>query len=260
MRVCAGLILVLLRSASGVELQTRTQQQHVDSQAAASFQTFIRTHGRSYKQGTTEYTNRLAIFSERLEEMLAQNSRADRLWTAGINRFSDQTEAELSQLRGWRGTATPLSAAHAFAKAPSHMQGSFLQRVSKAAPVPRQWSNWTQLGSLSQVKHQRHCGSCWAVTGATVLEAHSEIYATPRSFSVQELVSCVPNPQHCGGDGGCRGATVELAFNYVMRHGLATEEDLPYKAKQVIATSTGSPCCCPSIRMTKMGFQTKVCT
>jgi len=231
MRACASLLLVLSCASSSVELQTRTQQD-ADSQAAVSFRTFIRTHGRGYKQGSTEYANRLAIFSQRLEEMQAQNSRADRLWTAGINSFSDQSEEELSQLRGWSGTATPSSAAHASATAPSHMQGSFLQRASKkVTPLPRQWTNWTKLDSLSQVKHQRHCGSCWAVTGATVLEAHSEIHAAPRSFSIQELVSCVPNPQHCGGDGGCKGATVELAFNYVMRHGLATEEDLPYKAK-----------------------------
>ena len=27
-------------------------------------------------------------------------------------------------------------------------------------------------------------------------------------------MSCTPNLQHCGGDGGCSGATAELAFQY----------------------------------------------
>lgn len=31
----------------------------------------------------------------------------------------------------------------------------------------------------------------------------------------QELIDCVPNPNACGGTGGCSGATVELAMNYV---------------------------------------------
>jgi len=236
MRACASVALVLLCGSSGAEeLHAKAQQKLTDSETAVSFETFVRTHGRGYKKGTSEYANRFAIFSQRLEDMQAHNLRQDRLWTAGINSFADHTEAELSQLRGWSGTAASSSAARTqagtSATASSRAQGSFLQRVSKASPLPRHWNNWTQLDSLSEVKHQSHCGSCWAVTGATVLEAHSEIHATPRSFSIQELVSCVPNPQHCGGDGGCHGATVELAFNYVMRHGLATEEDQPYKAK-----------------------------
>eukprot|EP00980_Cylindrotheca_fusiformis_P007511 scaffold1561_cov129-Cylindrotheca_fusiformis.AAC.3 len=31
------------------------------------------------------------------------------------------------------------------------------------------------------------------------------------SLSVQELVSCVPNPEECGGEGGSTGFTAELA-------------------------------------------------
>ena len=33
--------------------------------------------------------------------------------------------------------------------------------------------------------------------------------------SAQELVDCVGNPHHCGGSGGCNGATTELAMAYV---------------------------------------------
>ena len=31
----------------------------------------------------------------------------------------------------------------------------------------------------------------------------------------EEILSCTPNTKHCGGDGGCSGATAELAFQYV---------------------------------------------
>lgn len=54
--------------------------------------------------------------------------------------------------------------------------------------------------------------------------------AQARSFSPQELVSCVPNPNSCGGQGGCNGATVELALDWVMQHGLADEQQVPYSA------------------------------
>jgi len=223
----ASIILLFFGGSSGVELISQTNL----SEAELVFRSFRQRYQREYEQGTKEYATRLAIFSNKLEEIRAQNSRPDRLWTAGTNSLSDRTELELSQLRGWSGTATPSSAARMPVSVPSPRRVNLLQLVGNASPLPRQYNKWTQLGSLSQAKHQRHCGSCWAVAAATVLEAHSEIHAAPRSFSIQELVNCVPNPFHCGGSGGCHGATAELAFNYVIRHGLATEEDVPYKAK-----------------------------
>jgi len=62
------------------------------------------------------------------------------------------------------------------------------------------------------------------------MEAHSEIHMAPtaRSFSAQELVSCVPNTNQCGGNGGCDGATVELALDWAMHNGLAQESEQPY--------------------------------
>ena len=34
-------------------------------------------------------------------------------------------------------------------------------------------------------------------------------------LSVQQMAMCAPNPDQCGGSGGCNGATAELAFDYV---------------------------------------------
>lgn len=42
-------------------------------------------------------------------------------------------------------------------------------------------------------------------------------------LAYQQLVDCVPNPNHCGGTGGCQGATAELAFEYVQKHGLSKD-------------------------------------
>jgi cathepsin L len=40
---------------------------------------------------------------------------------------------------------------------------------------------------------------------------------------------CAPNPDHCGGDGGCEGSTAELAFTYATgSHGLFQEYQYPY--------------------------------
>lgn len=88
------------------------------------------------------------------------------------------------------------------------------------------------------------CLSCWAFATATVLESHVALYynqtddeddardaVVDRRLSPQQLVSCVPNPRRCGGEGGCRGSTAELALRYVLRNsggGLVAEDVLPY--------------------------------
>jgi len=43
-------------------------------------------------------------------------------------------------------------------------------------------------------------------------------------------VDCAPNPDHCGGTGGCEGATAELGFAYVKGMGMASEAAYPYTA------------------------------
>jgi len=106
--------------------------------------------------------------------------------------------------------------------------------------------DWREKNILTPVKDQGHCGSCWAFATVATVETSLAI-ATKQSLvlSTQNVVSCTENPNHCGGQGGCDGATSELGFDYVMNHGIALETDYPYKAetgvcqraKKVVATS-----------------------
>merc|ERR1712083_835964 len=50
-----------------------------------------------------------------------------------------------------------------------------------------------------------------------------------QKLSPQQIVSCSPNPDQCGGSGGCDGSTQPLAFNYTETAGLTTEESYPYQ-------------------------------
>merc|ERR1719155_472238 len=59
------------------------------------------------------------------------------------------------------------------------------------------------------IVNQGSCGSCWAISAVEALEAQLKKNGQGRvlKLSAQALVDCVPNPQHCGGTGGCDGGT-----------------------------------------------------
>jgi len=98
--------------------------------------------------------------------------------------------------------------------------------------------SWEGLSTFRSVPNQGPCGSCWAIASSTVLQANAEIHTQKlRTFSAQQLVSCVPNPRECGGQGGCSGATVELAYEWVMNNSLATDSEVPYWANETACTA-----------------------
>ena len=66
-----------------------------------------------------------------------------------------------------------------------------------------------------------------------MIESYAAMSVTPPSLtdlSPQQLVSCAPNLDGCGGVGGCDGSVPELAFDYVKASGMATEWSIPYTA------------------------------
>lgn len=192
-----------------------------DLSGLPSFFAFIEEFGRSYTKGSKEYEMRHSIYLQSLQNIQRQNRNPQRRWHAGVNHFSDRTKEELSQVRGLRAIKAGGS------KSAGSSSPSFEQVSNITLPEEK---SWTHLAAVKAESDQSACGSCWAVATATMLSANAEAKGHSHTFSPQELVSCVPNPHHCGGDGGCQGSTVELAMNWVMEKGLATEEETPYHA------------------------------
>merc|ERR1719330_2046789 len=186
----------------------------------------MQVHGRDYRLGSREYSLRLALFQERAAEVEAHN-QAGHSWLASVNALADWTPEELLQLRGYRHiTSGDGSAAHGSV--------GLIATKARAASLIKFPTDWTwkgRLQAMSDVQDQGACGSCWAVASSTVLRAHAELYQKDRSFSIQQIIDCVPNPMSCGGTGGCQGATAELAMDYVAKVGLVTSAERAYTAK-----------------------------
>jgi len=212
--------------AKGLTLSTLA----ANGQQLPSFESFIEVHSRSYQQGSAEFNERQALYQQRKVDSELHNSAPDRLWTAGVNKLWDWTEAELKTLRGWDGSMRP-DGGSARSVRP---HGAFLQQQSE---LPTE-KTWTSLETGQHIRNQGDCGSCWAIAVSTVLMGHAEIYTgKARTFSAEQLVECTPNPRHCGGDGGCKGATAELAMDWVMKNGCAEASEVPYTASDGACTA-----------------------
>jgi len=196
-----------------------------------SFEQYVDHYRRDYRAGSDEFLRRQELFHLRQQEVAKQNSNPHRLWTAALNHFTDRTENELKQRRGWRHTGPD----------GRNSGASLLETHAQRRESLREAVDWRNTSSAQNVVDQGSCGSCWAVATAAMLQAHTEIHmGDSRSFSAQELVNCVPNPHECGGSGGCEGATVELAMKYVQEHGLSTLDQTPYSGVDEKCKASGS--------------------
>lgn len=203
--VLSGVVLVVAASAKDL----------------LNFESFVELHARKYRRGSTEFEQRKALYQQRLTDAERHNRASDKIWTAGVNKLWDWTESELQTLRGWDGANMP-DGGHSRSIS---RHAAFLQQK---ADLPKE-KMWETLETFAYTKNQAACGSCWAIASSTVLEAHNEIYnKNHRIFSTQQIVDCTPNPRHCGGEGGCKGATAELAMEWVLKNGLQNASERPY--------------------------------
>jgi len=205
-----------------------------------TFEQYVKDYNKEYTPA--EYVIHQRIFLHRVEEINRHNADANAMYQKGINKFTDMTHSELKAFRGYNhkmrttmlGADNPCVAAQL--SAVTALPDSVDWRTAKPAVV-------------SPVKDQGSCGSCWAFATAETVESALAISTGNLTIlSPQNVVSCTPNPDNCGGTGGCNGAIAELGFTYIKTNGIATEANWPYKqttgvcdeaAHTKVATVTG---------------------
>jgi len=185
---------------------------------AEAYAHFLRTLGDARDADALGFQQRLALFRKQQEAVRQHNAQPHRSWTAALNRFADYTEEEFHALLGHKPSRIS-SSRSAVASSSSFLEEQPQQALAAAV-------DWrSSLNSTADVKDQGSCGSCWAVAAVGAIEAHAEKVGNVRPLSFEQLVDCVPNPKQCGGQGGCKGATSELAFAWVSKNGLAAAAD-----------------------------------
>lgn len=187
-----------------------------------SFEDFVKEFGHKWEG--EEYHQRKGLFLKELARVIAHNE-LNHSWKETINQHSALTTSERSALFGRNKAA---AASHS----PLHekpLPPNFTMKPLSELPASVDWR--TVPNTVTAVKDQGSCGSCWAFASTAVLESHVAIASGKLyNFSPQQIAFCTPNPNHCGGTGGCGGATSELAFDYVAGAGMVQEYQLGYQA------------------------------
>jgi len=206
-----------------------TQRDAVDY----SFERFVHDYGRSFKTGSLEYMSRAALFHTSLLEISAINARNGK-WSAGVHEFMDWTEAEKQVLHGYKPSKKThglRSVGLAAIQTHSHLRSNATRKVWQASDAPASGGDLDTSNGPAQ-RSQGSCGSCWAIATVEAVEAQLRRNGMESlKLSEQALVDCTPNPQHCGGTGGCDGATGELGLAFIRDHGIPMSDEVTYTAE-----------------------------
>lgn len=168
-------------------------------------------------RGVKSEAARMSDLHAAVDSVVAHNSDPAHSYKAGLNAYSDMTDAEF--------------AAHFRLQQVQEDQHCSAtkdrQGVEQLGAIPENW-DWRDHDGVSPVKNQGHCGSCWTFSTVGTLEAHSLLkYKEFDSLAEQQLVDCAGAYDNHG----CQGGLPSHAFEYIAAAGgISTEVAYPYKA------------------------------
>jgi len=145
------------------------------SPLASAFEEFATQYSKVYAS-VEEKLYRIKVFEGNYARILAHNAKG-LSYTLGVNEHADLTWEEFQGRLGASGQEC--SATFKVAEGSNnHLKG-------KKAPVSR---DWRDLGIVSPVKNQGHCGSCWTFSTTGALEAaYAQLFVCESSLKRRNL-------------------------------------------------------------------------
>lgn len=177
----------------------------------------MQLHHRKTYANQDEDNLRKALFISRLTTIQEHNQRYSDgkvTYRIGLNKFSDLTEEELH----WY--------THGYVGVP---QQNITKKIFKPTNSIQHSEaiDWRESGIVPDVKDQGNCGSCWAFAAIGTIETHYGLYKKKNvSLSEQQLLDCATDNY------GCSGGWVEKAYAYIIKNGIHSDQDYPYKTTQ----------------------------
>ncbi|GAB5032949.1 papain family cysteine protease containing protein [Nannochloropsis oceanica] len=205
-----------------------------------TFDRYVEEFGKEYIPGSEEWEKRRNLFLKRKKSIQAHNAahlNGKTTFRKGVNEYADWTEAELRGMLGFKPSEEWHRKRHSGSEvlstliegAGNESELSGLRQQERLLTNLPTHVDWREKGAVTKPKNQGACGSCWTFSGVQAIESALWL-STGKLFTLseQEFVSCTPNPDHCGGTGGCYGATQDILYDYVLAQGFSLEQDYPY--------------------------------
>ena len=178
------------------------------------FELWKAQHGKTYTVSEESY--RIGVWLKNLEFVEAHNQRARaglETYEVEMNSFADLSSEEFG--------------AKYLIKYPLQKTTKCTGPQASTIDIPES-IDWSTKETVTGVKNQGQCGSCWAFSTTGSLEGvHAIKTGELTSFSEQQLVDCSKDY----GNAGCGGGLMNDSFFYVRDNGIATEAKFPYTGK-----------------------------
>jgi len=216
MKIIASLTLATAVAASPIAGLPAWRALGASEKHTYTYEAFLAEHGGTGSAHSRE------TFETNLANIHAHNAKG-LSWTDGVNQFTDMTPEEFAAFKGkyFRGIDTTTAK---------------MTFDTDLKDLPKE-IDWRTKGAVTPTKNQGGCGSCWAFSATESVE--SAVFRATGHLPIlapQEFVDCIPNPNSCGGTGGCSGSTEEYGFAWAMIYGMALDSAYNYTA------ATGKEC------------------
>lgn len=162
----------------------------------------------------------MEIFNETLRTILRHNV-ALQTFELGINQFADMTFEEFAAMN---------SVNYSIAKVPEIVPfNPIMKQHEPSGELPASF-DWRDFGSVSGVKDQKSCGSCYALSAMSAIESLLHIKTGKMiDLSVQEIIDCAGDFETWG----CYGGFDHRVIDYVLeKGGVSLADDYSYEEKQ----------------------------